>query len=83
MEPRWSDCFVPVAEEVHFARASDHPHLAPSALGARTRALESHLGVRLVDRWRRTRPALSRAGALFLDEARLTLARAARAGTTV
>ncbi|MEE1760616.1 LysR substrate-binding domain-containing protein [Streptomyces sp. SP18BB07] len=79
MELRWLESFVVVAEELHFARASDRLHLAPSALSAQIRALESHLGVRLVDRGRRTRPALTGAGALFLEEARLTLAQAARA----
>lgn len=79
MELRWLESFVVVAEELHFARASDRLHLAPSALSAQIRALESHLGVRLVDRGRRTRPALTSAGALFLEEARLTLAQVARA----
>ncbi|MDW8803335.1 LysR substrate-binding domain-containing protein [Streptomyces scabiei] len=79
MELRWLESFVVVAEELHFARASDRLHLAPSALSAQIRALESHLGVRLVERGRRTRPALTSAGALFLEEARLTLAQAARA----
>ncbi|MFF9039080.1 LysR substrate-binding domain-containing protein [Streptomyces sp. NPDC014892] len=79
MELRWLESFVVVAEELHFARASDRLHLAPSALSAQIRALESHLGVRLIDRGRRTRPALTSAGALFLEEARLTLAQVARA----
>lgn len=79
MELRWLESFVVVAEELHFARASDRLHLAPSALSAQIRALESHLGVRLIDRGRRTRPALTSAGRLFLEEARLTLAQAARA----
>jgi DNA-binding transcriptional LysR family regulator len=79
VELRWLESFVTVAEELHFARAADRLHLAPSALSAQIRALESHLGVRLVDRGRRTRPALTSAGRLFLDEARLTLAQAARA----
>ncbi|CAL9326348.1 LysR substrate-binding domain-containing protein [Streptomyces sp. SudanB52_2052] len=79
MELRWLESFVVVAEELHFARASDRLHLAPSALSAQIRALESHLGARLIDRGRRTRPALTSAGRLFLEEARLTLAQAARA----
>ncbi|MFD3590644.1 LysR substrate-binding domain-containing protein [Streptomyces sp. NPDC058683] len=79
MELRWLESFVTVAEELHFARAADRLHLAPSALSAQIRALESHLGVRLIDRGRRTRPALTGAGQLFLEEARLTLAQAARA----
>ncbi|WP_030680917.1 LysR substrate-binding domain-containing protein [Streptomyces cellulosae] len=79
MELRWLESFVIVAEELHFARAADRLHLAPSALSAQVKALESHLGVRLIDRGRRTRPALTSAGLLFLEEARLTLAQAARA----
>lgn len=79
MELRWLESFVTVAEELHFARAADRLHLAPSALSAQVRALESHLGVRLIDRGRRTRPALTSAGRLFLEEARATLAQAARA----
>ncbi|MDQ0958497.1 DNA-binding transcriptional LysR family regulator [Streptomyces sp. B4I13] len=79
MELRWLESFVVVADELHFARAADRLHLAPSALSAQVRALESHLGVRLIDRGRRARPALTSAGRLFLDEARLTLDQAARA----
>ncbi|MFJ8487698.1 LysR substrate-binding domain-containing protein [Streptomyces sp. NPDC094038] len=79
MELRWLESFVVVADELHFARAADRLHLAPSALSAQVRALESHLGVRLIDRGRRTRPALTSAGRLFLEEARLTLEQAARA----
>ena len=79
MELRWLESFVTVAEELHFARAADRLHLAPSALSAQVRALESHLGVRLIDRGRRTRPALTDAGRVFVEEARLTLAQVARA----
>ncbi|MER5184003.1 LysR substrate-binding domain-containing protein [Streptomyces sp. NPDC002896] len=79
MELRWLESFVTVAEELHFARAADRLHLAPSALSAQIRALESHLGARLIDRGRRARPALTSAGRLFLEEAQRTLAQAARA----
>jgi DNA-binding transcriptional LysR family regulator len=79
MELRWLASFVAVAEELHFARAADRLHLAPSALSAQIRALESHLGVRLIDRGRRTRPALTGAGRLFLVEAERTLAQVKRA----
>jgi DNA-binding transcriptional LysR family regulator len=79
MELRWLASFVTVAEELHFARAADRLHLAPSALSAQIRALESCLGVRLIDRGRRTRPSLTSAGQLFLVEARRTLAQADRA----
>ncbi|MBA4863373.1 LysR family transcriptional regulator [Streptomyces sp. PSKA54] len=79
MELRWLESFVTVVEELHFAKAADRLHLAPSALSAQIRALESHLGVRLIDRGRRSRPALTSAGRLFLEEAQRTLAQAARA----
>ncbi|MGC0398080.1 DNA-binding transcriptional LysR family regulator [Streptomyces sp. SAI-126] len=79
VELRWLESFVVVAEELHFGRAADRLHLAPSALSAQIRALESHLGARLIDRGRRTRPALTSAGRLFLAEARLTLEQASRA----
>ncbi len=79
MELRWLESFVTVSEELHFARAADRLHLAPSALSAQVRALESHLGVRLIDRGRRSRPALTSAGELFLAEAKRTLDQAARA----
>ena len=79
MELRWLESFVVVAEELHFARAADRLHLAPSALSAQIKALESSLGVRLFDRGKRTRPALTDAGAAFLPEAQRTLAQAARA----
>jgi DNA-binding transcriptional LysR family regulator len=79
MELRWLTSFVAVAEDLHFARAADRLHLAPSALSAQVKALESHLGVRLIDRGRRSRPALTGAGRAFLVEAERTLAQAARA----
>jgi len=79
LELRWLTSFVAVAEELHFARAADRLHLAPSALSAQIRALESHLGVRLIDRGRRTRPALTSAGQVFLVEAERTLAQVRRA----
>ncbi|MFF3848200.1 LysR substrate-binding domain-containing protein [Streptomyces sp. NPDC002328] len=79
MELRWLSSFVVVAEELHFARAADRLHLAPSALSAQIRALESHLGARLIDRGRRARPSLTGAGRLFLAEAERTLAQVSRA----
>lgn len=79
MELRWLESFVVVAEELHFARAADRLHLAPSALSAQIKALESSLGVRLIDRGKRARPALTDAGVAFLPEAERTLAQAARA----
>ncbi|MEW2398000.1 LysR substrate-binding domain-containing protein [Streptomyces sp. NPDC046862] len=81
MELRWLTSFVAVAEELHFGRASDRLHLAPSALSAQIKALESHLGVLLIDRGRRRHLRLTDAGELFFVEARLTLEQAERAVT--
>ncbi|EKX64407.1 LysR family transcriptional regulator [Streptomyces ipomoeae] len=79
MELRWLTSFVAVAEDLHFGHAADRLYLAPSALSAQIKALETELGVRLVDRGRRSRIRLTGAGELFLTEARLTLAQAAKA----
>lgn len=79
MELRWLTSFVAVAEDLHFGHAADRLYLAPSALSAQIKALETELGVRLVDRGRRSRIRLTGAGELFLTEARLTLAQVAKA----
>ncbi|MEI5522960.1 LysR family transcriptional regulator [Streptomyces brasiliscabiei] len=79
MELRWLTSFVTVAEDLHFGQAADRLYLAPSALSAQIKALETELGVRLIDRGRRSRIRLTGAGELFLPEARLTLAQVARA----
>ena len=81
MELRWLESFVVVAEELHFAQAANRLRLAPSALNAQIKALESNLGMQLIEHGTRARarPALTAAGAAFLPEAERTLAKAARA----
>jgi DNA-binding transcriptional LysR family regulator len=81
MELRQLAYFVTLAEQLHFARAAEILDLAPSALTMQLQALERSLGVRLVNRTKRS-VALTAAGTQFLLEARATLAQAERAKTT-
>lgn len=65
--------FVAVAEHLHFTRAADYLHVAQSALSNQVKQLEAELGVRLLDRSKRSSVALTDAGLLFLTEARNAL----------
>ncbi len=81
MELRDCECFVAVAEELHFSRAAARLGLAQPPLSQRIRALEAEVGARLFARTSRM-VALTPAGEAFLREARLVLEAAARAGDT-
>jgi DNA-binding transcriptional LysR family regulator len=70
--------FVAVAERQHLTQAADMLALTPSAVSASIRALEERYGTPLFDRVGRG-IEVNRAGRIFLDEARATLARAAGA----
>jgi DNA-binding transcriptional LysR family regulator len=70
--------FVTVAECEHLTRAAADLRLAPSAVSAAIRALETRHGVALFDRVAR-RIVLTEIGRSFLDEARAVLARASAA----
>jgi DNA-binding transcriptional LysR family regulator len=72
MEIRQLTYFVAIAETLHFSRAAEAMGLAPSALSMQLQRLERELGVRLVNRTKRS-VSLTSAGKLFLEEARIAL----------
>ncbi len=72
MEIRQLAYFVAIAETLHFSRAAEALGLAPSALSMQIQRLERELGVRLLERTKRS-VSLTSAGRLFLEEARAAL----------
>jgi DNA-binding transcriptional LysR family regulator len=74
---RQLQCFVAVAEELHFRRAAERLHMSQPPLTQRIQTMERELGVQL---FRRTgnKIELTEAGRLVLREARATLAQAER-----
>ncbi len=78
IEFRHLQSFLAVAEQLHFGRAAEQLHITQPPLTRQIQQLEELLGgVTLFDRSRR-RVALTEAGELFVDEARLLIDQLAR-----
>lgn len=74
MDLRHLRYFVAVAEELHFAHAAERLNITPPTLTVQIQELEHSLSVRLFARDKRN-VALTRAGEVFLPQARAVLAR--------
>lgn len=72
MDRRRLECFVALAEDLHFSRAANRAGISQPGLSQQLRKLESQLQVQLVQRTKR-HVALTTAGAAFLEEARKIL----------
>jgi len=79
---RQLECFLAVAEELHFGRAAQRLRLSPSSVSEAVAALERRLGGQLFERTSRT-VRLTDGGATFLREVREPFERIVRAHQTV
>jgi DNA-binding transcriptional LysR family regulator len=79
LDSRALRCFVAVARELHFGRAADRLQIAQSALSRQLLELERKLGVRLLNRGRRSSISLTHAGAALLIEAEVAMKQLDRA----
>ncbi|MFC4126267.1 LysR substrate-binding domain-containing protein [Nocardia rhizosphaerae] len=73
MDLRSIECFLRVAETLHFGRAAEELHLSQPALSQRIRTLERDVGAVLLERNRRG-VRLTAAGRAFLAPARASIA---------
>ncbi|MEP1092986.1 MAG: LysR family transcriptional regulator [Rhizobiaceae bacterium] len=82
MDIRQLECFVAVAEELHFRKAGERLGLSQSALSERISALEHELGARLFFRTTR-QVSLTQAGSEFVQDAKRILAEIERSVSNV
>ncbi|MBP8071189.1 MAG: DNA-binding transcriptional regulator HcaR [Acinetobacter sp.] len=78
MELRHLRYFITVAEELNFSKAALRLYTAQPSLSQQIKDLEDDVGVRLLNRTKR-KVELTEEGAVFLEQARLTLAQADKA----
>lgn len=78
MELRHLRYFITVAEELNFSKAALKLYTAQPSLSQQIKDLEEDVGVRLLNRTQR-KVELTEEGAVFLEQARLTLAQADKA----
>lgn len=69
IDVRQLQCFLAVAQELHFAKAADRLGIAQSGLSTQIQRLEQDLGVTLLNRNKRQPVSLTDAGHLFHAEA--------------
>jgi DNA-binding transcriptional LysR family regulator len=79
MDSRHLTVFVALAQDLHFARTADRLNVAQSMLSEQLKKLEASLGVKLLNRYKRSAVTLTDAGEIFLAEARLALRQLERA----
>jgi DNA-binding transcriptional LysR family regulator len=75
LETRALRLFIALAEERHFGRTAERLGVAQSVLSVQLRRLEDAVGTPLLTRGRRAAVTLTRAGTIFLEEARGSIER--------